>query len=58
MLLGNCNLDRDTRKYLLQAGEWARVEVESDLDGDNGGATLFPRIWGRLVKVQGEKKNI
>ena len=58
MLLGNCNLDRDTKKHLLQAGEWARVEVESDLDGGDGRATLFPRIWGRLVKAQAEKKNI
>lgn len=46
--VGNCHLDRDTGKYLLEAGSWSTIELEMPKEED---AWMFlPRVSGRLVK--------
>lgn len=46
--MGNCHLDRPTGQYLLQAGSWRSVELETPKDEDRW--QVFPHLTGRLVK--------
>lgn len=48
VVVGGCHLNRLTEEHLLRAGTWETVEI----DGDEQPWSLFPRIWGRLVKVK------
>jgi len=41
-----CRLDRPIQQALLQAGSWEVVEM----DGDEVPWSLFPRVWGKLIK--------
>lgn len=47
--VANCQLNRETERYLLEAGNWERVSLEGDKDA---GWSVFPRAWGRLVKAR------
>lgn len=46
--LGNCHLDRETEKYLLNAGKWVEVDMQH-LDVDDA-SKILPRIAGHLTK--------
>ena len=46
--LGNCHLDRSTGKYLLEAGSWSTIELDTPKEEDAW--MLLPRVSGRLVK--------
>ena len=46
--LGNCHLDRTTEKYLLEAGSWSTIELDTPKEEDAW--MLLPRVSGRLVK--------
>lgn len=46
--VGNCHLDRPTGKYLLEAGSWSTIELETPKDEDAW--MLLPPVYGRLVK--------
>lgn len=46
--LGNCHLDRPTGKYLLEAGSWSTIELETPKEKDAW--MVLPRVYGRLVK--------
>lgn len=45
--MGGCIVGRDTKKALLEAGEWEKVEI--GIEKENW--MLFPHAWGRLVKA-------
>ncbi|CAF9936152.1 hypothetical protein IMSHALPRED_010478 [Imshaugia aleurites] len=49
--LGNCHLNRPTEKYLLEAGSWSTIELETPKEEDAW--TVLPRVSGRLVKWGG-----
>ena len=46
--MGNCHLDRPIGHYLLEAGSWGTIELETPKDED--GWMVFPHVSGRLVK--------
>ena len=46
--MGNCHLDRHTGKYLLEAGSWSTIELETPKEEDAW--QFLPRVSGRLVK--------
>lgn len=46
--MGNCHLDRHTEKYLLEAGSWSTIELETPKEEDAW--QFLPRVSGRLVK--------
>lgn len=46
--LGNCYLDRETEKYLLNAGKWAEVDMQRP--GVDDAWKIFPHILGHLTK--------
>lgn len=48
-MVANCQLNRKTERHLREAGDWERVSLEVDRDA---GWSVFPRVWGRLVKVR------
>ena len=57
IFMGNCYLDRDTGKYLLEAGSWSTIELDEQKEEDAW--MLFPRVSGRLVKWgDGEKRRV
>ncbi|CAD6576928.1 MAG: hypothetical protein ASARMPREDX12_008052 [Alectoria sarmentosa] len=45
---GHCRLNRPTGKYLLEAGSWSTIELETPKEEDAW--MLFPHVSGRLVK--------
>ena len=46
--IGDCHLDRRTDQYLIDAGDWASIELKTDMEESKW--SLFPRTWGFLVK--------
>lgn len=48
IFVGNCYLDRPTGKYLLEAGSWSTIDLDTPKEEDAW--MLFPRVSGRLVK--------
>ncbi|KAI4159226.1 MAG: hypothetical protein LQ342_006746 [Letrouitia transgressa] len=46
--VGNCHLDRNTQQYIMQAGDWEKIELTVPTSEDAW--TIFPRIYGRLWK--------
>lgn len=48
LFLGNCQLNRNTYASIMQAGEWAKVEIAVPTREDAW--SVFPRITGRLWK--------
>ena len=57
LFLGNCYLDRPTGKYLLEAGSWSTIDLDTPKEEDAW--MLFPRVSGRLVKWgAGEKRGL
>jgi len=48
--MGGCNVTRDTRKSLMAAGEWEKVDLGKG-QGEEGWETLG-HIMGRLVKAK------
>ena len=46
--MGNCQLNRPTGKYLLEAGKWSTVEL--DMPKEEDGWMILPHVSGRLVK--------
>ena len=50
LAVANCHMDRPMERYLRKAGEWEKVELETDVRDEPW--TLFPRVWGRLVKAE------
>lgn len=49
--LGNCHLDRDTRRAIMQAGSWEKIELAVPSSEDAW--MVFPRISGKLFKALG-----
>ena len=41
-------MGRPIDHYVREAGPWAKIELETNIQEESGG--LFPRVWGRLVK--------
>ena len=50
-VVGGCRLDRHTKRLLLDAGDWEKVDVS----GDQEPFALFPRTWGTLIKASNGK---
>lgn len=48
-MVGGCNLNRDIRAIVLQAGKWENLESIED-DGEQKPLHMLPRVWGELVK--------
>lgn len=46
--MGNCRLDRPTGTFLLEAGSWSTIELETPKEEDAW--QFLPRVSGRLVK--------
>ena len=46
--IGGCHMGRPSDRYMREAGPWAKIELETNIQEESGG--LFPRVWGRLVK--------
>ena len=42
-----CNLNRDVKAAILNAGEWEAVD---EMGEDNDPMSLMPRNWGTLLK--------
>ena len=48
--IGNCHLNRNTQRSIMQAGDWGKIEL-TDLTSEDAWA-VFPRIHGRFWKKQ------
>ena len=51
-MVGGCNLNRDIRAIVLQAGKWENLDGIED-DEDKKPLHMLPRVWGELVKPVG-----
>lgn len=49
--IGNCHLDRDTSRAIMQAGSWEKIELAVPSLEDAW--QVFPRVSGRLYKTLG-----
>ena len=47
--LGGCKLTQPTMDAIVNAGSWERIELDGDYKDT---VSMFPRIWGRLVKAK------
>ncbi|KAI9742977.1 MAG: hypothetical protein M1818_003272 [Claussenomyces sp. TS43310] len=52
--VGGCRLSRPTKEILLQSGDWEVIEM----DGDEEPWSLFPRVWGRLRKLDDKESRL
>lgn len=46
--IGNCHLNRNIHHSIMQAGDWAKIDLTSPTSED--ATRIFPRIYGRLWK--------
>ena len=52
--LGGCKLNQPTMDAVVNAGSWSKIELDGDYKEQ---VSMFPRIWGRLIKAQGAEVN-